>query len=510
MPPTADDRTADQVADRAACSALTVVELQEVTGAATRLTAATILPADGDQPTLCRITGVIEPQVGFEVRLPLQDWNGRLLVTGCTNLCGVIEVQGMEDALARGYATATTDLGHHTGDIADASWAWNNPALEADMGHRATHVTTVAAKELVANYYGNNAAYAYFRGCGTGGRQALVSAERYPQDFNGIIAGAPFNQQLSVPYMAWAMAANTGADGQPILRAKEFALLGRAALAACDVDGVNEARDGVINNPPACGFKPASLACDPDDPSRRACLTQAQVTAAEQIYAGPAHGNPAEVATGRGVRAWPPGGAPIGSEFSWEKALLAPKGQQSYFAAVVHNWLQYFAFEPDPPLASKDTPLPAIDFAAGPEQFAASNAVLGFTGNLASFRDVGGRLIIHHGWADQSLMPAHTLNYWREAEQRLADPSAQQAADKKPLDEFARLYMVPGMQHCGGGPGATDIDYLSAMERWVEQDQAPGSLLAYKVKGAIPTSVRQPRFAPAPGSVIDTRPVAPW
>ncbi|MEZ5564679.1 MAG: tannase/feruloyl esterase family alpha/beta hydrolase [Gammaproteobacteria bacterium] len=190
----------------------------------------------------------------------------------------------------------------------------------------------------------------------------------------------------------------------------------------------------------------------------------------------------------------------------WEKSLLAPPGQQPFFATIVHNWLQYLAFEPDPPIASPASPLPAIDFGAGPEQFAASNAVIGFKGNLSRFRDLGGRLIIYHGWADQSLMPAHTLAYWREAGQQFAR-SGQNQEQRNPnlLDEFARLFMVPGMLHCGGGPGATDIDYLTALERWVEHDQPPVSLLAYKVKDAVPTFVRQPRFPPPPETVEYTR-----
>jgi len=481
--------------DLFACQALKAMDLSEATGAGVRIADAGILPAAGDQPELCRVSGFVEPQVGFEARMPVRGWNGKLLVTGCSNLCGSIEIAGMEDALARGYAAATTDMGHRTADRSDATWAWNNPALEADFGHRATHVSTLAAKQLVKNYYGDDPGHAYFRGCSTGGRQALVAAERYPEDFDGIIAGAPFNQQRSVPHMAWVMAANTGAEGKPILNQADMRLLGQAALDACD--GQDGRVDGVIANPEACEFRPESLRCpadgDPPKGAARACLEPAAVEAAVRIYAGPSPGKP---------DLWSSGGSPVGSELSWAASVLAPEGKTPFFAYIVQNWLHYLAFEPDPPQAMPgDAPL-ALDFAAGKAQFAATNAVFGFDGELKRFGKLGGRLIVYHGWADQSLMPAHTLDYWRDAARRVGGESA--------LLEFARLFMVPGMQHCGGGPGATDIDFLTALERWVEADEAPESLLAHKVRNPVTTQVRQPRFPLGPAEVEYTRPVYPY
>lgn len=469
-----------------ACEALKAIDFSEAAGAKVQLTGAGMLAPAGDQPALCRVSGRIDPQVGFEVRLPAADWNGKLLVTGCTNLCGVMPVQGMEDALARGYATATTDLGHQTGDPTDARWALDNLALEADFGHRATHVTTRVAKEVVADYYGDRPAYAYFRGCSTGGRQALVAAERYPDDFDGIIAGAPFNQSLSVPHMAWAIAANSGPDGSPVLRAPEFALLGRAALEACDAaDGRT---DGVIGDPPSCAFRPEALLCAADEGAGGTadCLRPDQVEAARRIYAGPvtASGKP-----------WSSGGAPVGSEFTWAQSLLAPPGKAPFFQFIVDNWSRYLAYVPDP------AEPPNLDFGAGPGQFAATAAVAGFRPDLARFRARGGRLLVYHGWADESLMPAHTLDYWQEAERRLGAAR---------LGEFARLYLVPGMLHCGGGPGAADIDYLTALERWVEAGEPPATLTAHKVRNPARTFERQPRFPLPPASVEDTREIPAW
>jgi feruloyl esterase len=350
------------------------------------------------------------------------------------------------------------------------------------------------AKQLVGNYYGYTPDHSFFRGCSTGGRQALVAAERYPEDFDGIIAGAPFNQLQSVPQMAWAMAVNTGADGKPILKRAEMNLLGRAVLDACD--GQDGRVDGVIDNPEACDFRPERLRCPADDGVTKGaahgpCLTPAAVEAAARIYAGPG-------ASG----AWSSGGAPVGSEFTWASSLLAPEGKIPFFQFIVQNWLHYLAFDPDPPEAVVGQAPLVLDFAAGKAQFAATNSVVGFKSELKRFGDLGGRLILYHGWADQSLMPAHTLDYWHEAISRVGGESA--------LGEFARLFMVPGMQHCGGGPGATDIDFLTALERWVESEDAPASLLAYKVRNPVSTQVRQPRFPIPPAAVEYTRTVYPY
>jgi feruloyl esterase len=286
-------------------------------------------------------------------------------------------------------------------------------------------------------------------------------------------------------------------------------LLGAAALAACDAQDGHA--DGVIGDPETCGFRPQTLQCPAAAQGRRApaghCLKPAQVEAATRIYAGPR--------TTRG-QAWSSGGSPVGSEFTWEKSLLAQAGKPAFFQSIVDNWLRYLAFEPDPPLPSvaasgKDSrPSLALNFDAGPAQFAATAAVAGFRPDLERFRSLGGRLLVYHGWADESLMPAHTLDYWREVRQRQGGAQGASRGGDERLGEFARLFMVPGMLHCGGGPGAADIDFLTALERWVEAGEPPASLVAYKVNDAVPTFVRQPRFPLAPAAVQYTRQVFPY
>jgi feruloyl esterase len=467
------------------CSALAALDFSEALGASVKVTAAHAV-AQKALPARCRVSGSIAPETGFEAWLPEDGWNGKLLMTGCFNLCGVIRADQMEDALTRGYATVTTDMGHSEQKYPDTRWAYNNPQLETDFAHRATHLTAVLARELVLAYYGRRAEHAYFRGCSTGGRQALVEAERYPDDFDGIIAGAPFNQALSVPHMFWAERANTGPDGRPILGRAQFAILHKAALAACD--GLDGLLDGIIGDPESCPFAPASLTCP--DARKEGCLTREQVEAAEQIYEGPP--------LARSARA-PRAGAAVGSEFTWEDKLIGHEGKPSFFHFVTQNWSQYLAYQPDPPPSAAPF---TFDFEKDPPRLAATVAFGGYQGALEGFRGRDGKLIIYHGWADESLMPAHTLAFWEEAGRRLGGPAG--------LASFARLYLLPGVMHCGGGPGAGDVDYLTALEQWVEHGQAPDVLTAVKSRSSTSVLEHQPRFPPVASEILFTRPLYPY
>jgi feruloyl esterase len=466
------------------CAVLAALDLGELAKEGVAIRAEPV-PADADRPARCRVTGTIAPEIGVEIWLPADTWNGRLLVAGCYGLCGVIRAEQMEDAVARGYATATTDAGHSGQKYPDSRWAYNNTSLEEDFGHRAVHLTTRLAKSLAGAYYGKPAQYAYFRGCSTGGRQALVSASRHPDDFDGIIAGAPFDQALSVPHMIWADRANTGADGQPILGRRQFTLLRKAVLARCDAaDG---SIDSVVGDPEGCDFRPESLACASGQ--ERDCLTPAQVEAAAKIYAGPTDG--------AGRRLAPFGAAP-GSEFTWARQLLGKDGKPSFFHSIGQNWMQYHAFEPDPPLGSG--PL-VFDFDKDPPRLAAGLARVGYRPDLEAFAESDGKLIIYHGWSDESLQPAHTLAYWEAALKRNGGAEG--------LGSFARLYLLPGVLHCGGGTAAGDVDYLTALERWVEQGEAPDMLVAARTKASVPVTVRQPRF-PLAGEILARRPIFPY
>lgn len=465
------------------CAVLAALDFTEAVGAAMRLEATREPAADG-LPARCRVTGRIAPEIGVEIWLPVDGWNAKLLVAGCYGLCGSIRTDQFEDAAARGYATATTDGGHSEAKYPDSRWALDNVALEEDFGHRAVHLTTVLARALVEAFYGEHPSQAYFRGCSTGGRQALVSAMRYPDDFDGIIAGAPFHQMLSVPHMIWADRANTAPDGRPVLGVEQFQRLHAAALETCDAaDGLT---DGIVGDPERCEVRPAALACTEE--RREDCLSSAQVRAAELIYQGPV--NPA------GRRLAPFGAAP-GSELTWARQLLGRDGKPSFFNYIGQNWMRYHAFEPDPPPGT----LAPFDFDKDPARLAAGAARVGFEPRLERFAARDGRLILYHGWADESLQPAHTLDYWRKA--------VRENGGAAELDRFARLFMLPAVEHCGGGIGAGDVDYLAALERWVEEGQAPDMLVAWRTRDSVPTLQRQRRF-PVEGEVMLKRPVFPY
>jgi feruloyl esterase len=464
---------------------LSALDYSEAIGAQVKVTAVHVA-AQKQLPARCRATGTISPETGFEIWLPEDGWNGKLLMTGCFNLCGVIRADQMEDALIRGYATATTDMGHSEQKYPDTRWAYNNSQLETDFAHRSTHLTAMLAKELLLAYYGKHAERAYFRGCSTGGRQALVEAERYPEDFDGIIAGAPFNQALSVPHMFWVEAANTGGDGKPLLSHAQFGVLHKAALAACD--GSDGLMDGIIGDPESCIFSPRSIVCS--ETHKDFCLTPEQAEAAEKIYDGIANAR-----TGPANR----NGAVAGSELTWEDKLVGREGKPSFFHFVTQNWSQYLAYQPDPPLGSGPF---TFDFVKDPPRLSATIALTGFTADLEEFRARDGKLILYHGWWDESLMPAHTLAYWREASRRLGGDVG--------LGPFARLYMLPGVLHCGGGPGAGDVDYLAALEQWVEHGQPPDALIAVKARSSTSIIEHQPRFPVTAAEIQFTRPLYPY
>jgi len=475
--------------DDEACGALALHDFSaSAGGAAVRFGEIGVVAPAGDLPGHCRVRGTIAPEVGFEVWLPVSDWNRRLLVAGCGGLCGMIMTAGMEDALIRGYATATTDMGHSNENYPDTRWAHDNPALEKDFAYRATHVTTDVAKAISRAYYGRGPRRAFFRGCSTGGRQGLVAAQRYPGDYDGIIAGAPFNQAWSIPHFFWAVQSNTGEDGRPILEDPELELLRRGALSACD--GGDGLQDGVISDPLACEFDPADLVCkageDEDEGSR--CLTAVQAEAAARIYDG------ARISDGRRMY---PGGAPIGSEFTWGDQLLSRDDRPPFFHSVTQNWSQFLAYEPDPPLGSGPF---GFDFDRDPARIAASVERVGFTPRIEAFAARGGKLLMYHGWADESFPGSHSIAYRNQVAARTGDR----------VDDFLRLFLVPGMTHCGGGPGAAEIDYLSALEAWVIAGQPPGRLTAYKRRDAVQTFVRQPRFPLPPDEIVYSRPVYPY
>lgn len=423
-------------------------------------------------PPFCRVQGLSKPSsdssIFFEVWLPEPGrWNNRFLSAGEGGFAGNPNYTrngldgGMDELLRRGYATAGTDTGHTT---ADAQWAAGHPEKAVDYLYRAKHLVTVAAKGVIAAHYGRPASYSYFSSCSNGGRQGLMEVQRYPDDFDGVIVGAPWNfQSHSNAGFVWNAQA-LSAPGAAIPAAKLTAING-AALAACDAhDGL---ADGVIADPRSCRFDPSVLACRHGDTD--ACLTLPQLDALKKIYAGPA--NPR---TGESIF---PGFA-VGGEATWTNLVANSNAgglPNGYFANLVFEnprW-DFRSFDFDAHLATADTKVGRLGNATAVDYSAASNR--------------GMKILQYHGWNDQTLQPAYSPAYY--------DQVAKANGGLEATEKFYRLYMVPGMTHCYGGPGAANFggvgqqippvrdashDLQTALEAWVERGTPPAAMVATK------------------------------
>jgi len=423
-------------------------------------------PALFDMPEFCRVVGVTKPSVRFEVWLPTEIWNGRFEGVGNGGTAGFISYRAMALALRRGYATASTDTGHVNhpyGNGFDASWARGRPDLVADFGYRALHLTTVNAKAIVAAFYGKRAARSYYVGCSQGGGQGLMEAQRFPQDYDGILAGDPANNWVRhyIGEHLWYSVA-TLRDPASYIPASKVSILARAVNKACDTkDGV---ADGVLNDPLACRFDPMVLQCKTGEDAA-SCLTARQVKAVEEIWAGARDSsgqliNPGLVPGGAGGPGgwarWVTGAKPFGGTH-WKAADAVLKNM--VFDDPNYNSLDFnFNTDTKAMLAKLGPSMDAVDPDLRPMQRRAA------------------KMILYHGWSDPDISPLNTIDYYRQVEKTVG----------KSTPDFARLFMVPGMQHCGGGPGATTFDGLTALERWVEDGVAPERILAMKiVDGAV-------------------------
>jgi len=419
-------------------------------------------------PAHCRVAATLTPSsdsdIKIEVWLPERAaWNGKFQAVGGGGWVGSLNYGGMAGALQEGYATSSTDTGHTGGE---ATFALGHPEKVVDFAYRAVHEMTVKAKAIMNAYYGRSPQFSYWQGCSTGGRQGLMEAQRYPEDFDGIIAGAPANNQIRLS--AWRIAVETTilADPSRIVPPAKLAMLNRAVLAACDaLDGVP---DGLLADPRKCNFDPAALLCragDQDD-----CLTARQVESVKLGYAA------ARKKSGELIY---PGLVP-GGETGW--AMLTGKPPEpgvidvGMFRYVAHQDAKWdwrsFDLERDTTLAESQ---------AGYLQSA--------NPDLSAFKSRGGKLLIYHGWNDGgsggAISPLNTLDYYSSV---LGKMGSRQ-------DDWLRVFMVPGMAHCGGGPGPNLFNALAALERWRESGAAPDQILASRVNN---------------NRVVMTRPLCPF
>jgi feruloyl esterase len=410
-----------------------------------------IKPRPAVQP-FCRIEGVIHGRTHFEVWLPAPGaWNKRLQGVGVGGMAGVVPYPFLQQAMEAGYAAAGTNLGHESGFF-DSSWAVGHPERIRDWGYLSTHEMTVRAKAILRAYYGAPQKWAYFTGCSGGGRQGLMEAQRYPDDYDGIVAGDPTIDfvRLATAGRLWMALNLFRPDGGPgNLSPAKLALVTRAATAACDgLDGVS---DGVIEDPRACRFDPGTLACHGAETGE--CLTDAQVAALRKVYAG------AVDSQGRSVF--------FGYEPGSENRAPFDSSQWDYAAGFVRGiGFQDLSYDPTTFDFDRDIARIAGRDVGGETVSAAIDAT---NPDLSAFRQRGGKLIHYHGWADGGVPPLSSVHYYEQVVARDGEAGAQ---------AFYRLFMVPGLGHCTGGAGATSFDMLAALKAWVELGQAPGSIPA--------------------------------
>jgi tannase/feruloyl esterase len=420
-------------------------------------------PSFNDLPAFCRVQATLTPSadsdIKIEVWLPASRWNGKFQAVGNGGWAGIISYGPLGAALRRGYAAASTDTGHVGGS---ARFALGHPEKLTDFAYRAVHETTVAAKAIIANFYGSGPRYSYWNGCSTGGRQGLKEAQRFPTDFDGIIAGAPANYQMHLHVWSVAVAQAMHKEPGSYIPPEKYPAIHKAALEACDsLDGL---KDGLIQDPTRCHFDPKVLECkDADSP---ACLTAPQVEAARKLYAPVKNSR-----TGGEIF---PGMEP-GSELGWA-GLAGPNA-----AAVATDTFTYLVYK-DPGwdwhTLNADTDTARADKND-------KGLIDAIDPNLKPFFSHKGKLIMYHGWSDQLIAPGNSVNYFGSVAKKMGSKSAEEI----------RLFMVPGMAHCAGGEGPNTFDMVSALEQWVEQDHAPEQIIASHSQN---------------GTVDRTRPLCPY
>ena len=413
-------------------------------------------PASRSIPENCRVWATLRPssdsEIKMEIWLPTSNWNGRYQAVGNGAFNGNINYGQMTPPFTRGYAVSSTDTGHTGGG---AAWAVGHPEKLIDFGWRAMHETAVASQAIIESYYGKPARFSYFNGCSAGGRQAMKAVQRYPADFNGIIAGAPGLDWTGRAAQAVRIAKHLEHNEAARLGEPQRLLLHTAALAACDVhDGV---KDGVIESPQRCKFDPGVLACktgsDPltDTGVRPQCLTPPQVETARMIYA-PAI-NPKSK---REIHGLEPGSEKGWTDLGWTASARATGLDQFRFLVFANPaWtIQQFNWDTDIVLAEERD----------------NDTVNALDPNIAPFIRRGGKLIQYHGWSDPQIAPANTTQYY--------DRVVQALGGRNKVHDSYRLFMAPGMGHCSGGDGPNTFDMVTAIERWVEAGMAPNQITA--------------------------------
>jgi feruloyl esterase len=421
-------------------------------------------PSTIQLPAHCRVVAWAKPtsdsNIEIDVWMPASGWNGKFIGVGNGGWLGSVSYPAMAQALFDGYATASTDTGHKG---ADASFALGHPEKLIDYGWRGVHEMTVKAKAIVNAYYSVPARLSYWNGCSSGGKQGLKEAQMFPDDYDGIIAGAPANYQTHLHAWTVWIGQTTMKDAAAFVPPAKYPAIHRAAVAACDtLDGV---KDGVIGDPRQCKFDPSKLQCAAGADSD-SCLTPAQVETVKKLYSAPKFQN--------GKIVFPP--LEPGSELGWN---LMAGGKEP--AEVGMSTFKYQTYG-DPKWDWRTFDLDKDTAAADLSEKGNINAT---DPDLTKFKARGGKLLMYHGWADQLIAPENSINYYSSVLEKMGPQQ----------DNWYRLFMMPGMQHCRGGEGPNQFNAIAVMERWKEQDIAPTQIVAAHLTD---------------GNIDTTRPLCPY
>ena len=444
--------------------AMTCDELTAMSWTGFALDEVSEIAATGNDPEHCRVRGTIDDEIRFELLLPqAADWNGRFFMGGGGGYVGSVQNQalqfaGPESLLSRGFATVGTDTGHR-GFGTDASWALNRPDREVNFGHRAVHVTAETAKTIIRLYYGRDIEYSYFLGCSRGGGQGMMSSQRYPDDFDGIVSGAPAydwtalgalflqTQQLLYP--------DPSDLSTPVITDEAAQTLETAILEACDEnDGL---RDGIMTNPLECDIDLSTIPGLTAE-QRRAVETiyGGAYVGGRQVYPGFPFGGETETA---GWKQWITGGGnPRRSAGSTPNLHYAFGTQMHKYIIFDNPEFDYSTFD-------------FSDHAAWQEQTRRAAKLLNATDtDLSGFKTAGGKLILWNGWSDPAIPATGTIRYYEGV-----------AAGDEDVADYVRMFMLPGVLHCASGPGPNLVDWIGAIQEWVEEDKAPERLVATRL-----------------------------
>ncbi|KAG7396951.1 Tannase and feruloyl esterase [Phytophthora boehmeriae] len=441
----------------AACSDLLAVDLTDIGGSGSNITAAE--ETDSDGITYCSVTGEYPPATGWQVMLPMANWTQRYMQVGCGGLCGSISIRpGAADGSAQvsngEFVLASTDMAGGT----DGEFGLDEDRRVA-FAYLAVHQTALTSKKLIKAFYGQEAAYSYFNGCSDGGREAVMEAIRYPNDFDGIIAGAPamlFTFQNSFHH-GWLSVSNTNDDGNRVIITDRLSILHDAVIEACDaLDGIE---DGLLSDPRLCDFDPSTLECAKDTTDNSTCLTTAEVEVVTKFYTGPIDADSGKHLT--------VGEEQFGSELQWSGVFVPDSytgDMMSTNAALAA--IKYLILEEYP---GDSYTLSDFEFANSTiDLLRPRHPVLdAVSPDLSKFHAAGGKLILWHGWADPHISPRTTIAYHEALQTELGEDV---------VEEFERLYLLPGVSHCGNGEGPSAIDLVTPMLEWVESDVAPNAI----------------------------------